>query len=61
MEQDDISNMIRDYRHHLDILVEEKHAREREARKQMQHDNRVDFRAGVLNMLLEGRVNFKAG
>ena len=26
----------------------------------MQHDNRVEFRAGVLIMLLEGRVNFTA-
>lgn len=60
LKKDDINDVVRDHRRHVDRLVEERHAREREARKRMQHDNRGDFRTGVLGMLLEGLISFSA-
>lgn len=60
LDQHDINDVVRDHRRHVDRLVEERHAREREARKRMQHENRGDFRSGVLDMLLQGLISFSA-
>lgn len=57
---DDLADVIRFWRRHVDMLSEEKRVREREVRKKMEKENRSQFRSGILGMLLEGRLPFTA-
>lgn len=55
----DIKNIFQEWGRDVDKMVEEKHMREKEARKAQQRANRAKFREGVLRMILEGRISFR--
>lgn len=60
VSSDDISDLIRRWRRRMNVLIEEKNAREREIRKTKLRENRAMFRTGVLNLILQGKVPFTA-
>ncbi len=60
LDQRDVRDIFDDWVRDVDSVVEERLAREKEARKTAQKERRAKFREGVLAMLLDGRVDFRA-
>lgn len=57
---EDVSDVIHRWQRRMDILCEERAAREHEMRKAKLRENRAMFRHGVLDMILHGKVPFTA-
>lgn len=60
LDKRDVRDIFQDWIRDVDKTVEDKRIREKETRKVQQRANRAKFRAGVLQMMLEGRVSFRA-
>lgn len=60
VDEDDISELIREWRRHVDSLIQERRSREREARKAVQRERQNKFARGVFEMIVEGRIAFSA-
>lgn len=60
VSSEDVSDVIRRWQRHVDMLCEERAARERDRRKAKLRENRAEFRHGVLNLVLRGKLPFTA-
>lgn len=60
VSSEDVSDVIHRWQRRMDMLCEERAAREHEMRKAKLRENRAMFRHGVLDMILHGKVPFTA-
>lgn len=60
LDSRDIRDIFENWLRDVDLVVDERLEREKEARKNAQRDRRAKFRESVLAMLLDGRVDFRA-
>lgn len=54
LSTEDMTDLVRDWRRYFESLLQQKRAREREARKLQQKEYRANFRTGIEKMMLDG-------